>query len=53
MYWLKPGKNMDTGLVLLSDDAACVQMLADHPNGEVFDMYVEEVVEISADEQDI
>ena len=53
MYWLKPGKNLDTGLVLLSDDAACVQMLADHPNGEVVDMYVEEVAEISADEQDI
>jgi hypothetical protein len=42
-FWLKPGKTQTDGLVLLVDDNSCQAMYAEHSNGEVVDMYVEEV----------
>jgi hypothetical protein len=42
------------GLVMLVDDASCQVMASYHSNGEVVDMYVEEVaMQLSVDDQDM
>jgi len=50
LFWLKPGKHVSNGLVLLQDDSSCQAMNSLHSDGSCVHMYVEEVaMEISAD----
>ena len=43
MHWLKPGKELSNGLVLLVDDASC-QLMADGTSyAEIADIYAEEL----------
>ena len=54
LYWLKPGKNIGDGLVMLTDDASCQFMLDEHRDGLLVDMYAEEVgMQMTADDEDI
>jgi hypothetical protein len=58
MHWLKPGKELSNGLVLLVDDVSC-QLVEDGTSyAEIADIYVEELgvqemqVQWSADEEE-
>ncbi|KAK8462534.1 hypothetical protein SEVIR_1G223532v4 [Setaria viridis] len=43
LHWLRPGKELVNGLILLADDASC-QMMRDHiTTGGVADIYVEDI----------
>lgn len=43
LHWLRPGKDLAEGLMLLVDDTSCL-MMADHiREGQVADIYVEDV----------
>lgn len=57
MHWLKPGKELSNGLVLLIDDVSCQLMANGTSYGEIADIYAEELgvqemqVQWSADEE--
>jgi hypothetical protein len=58
MHWLKPGKELSNGLVLLVDDVSCQLMANGTSYAEIADIYAEELgvqemqVQWSADEEE-
>jgi hypothetical protein len=43
MHWLKPGRELSNGLLLLVDDGSCKLMADQTTDGEIADIYVQEL----------
>ena len=53
LHWLVPGKSFTKGLMFVGDDDAISRIDSSIPYGQIAEIYVEKVLSVAADEEDI